>query len=239
MKKIIYSFILFCSMVSFIGCEEITTEDTSRLTYYVAFELKGDAIQLVTVNTPFVDPGVNATLKGVDALDRVEVSGSVDANTIGLYKVKYSAVNEDGYSTSISRTVIVCNPAITADMSGTYKVAAGSYRLRAGAKVSFSGYPITVTKVAPGFFSVSDFFGGYYYPRLAASNYTVAYTATGYVALNADNTLSLLSSGVKGWGDALDGMDNAKYDPTAGTIYWESRYAGSTTLMTFFITLIK
>lgn len=236
MKKIIYSFILFCSMVTFIGCEEITTEDPSRLTHYVAFELKGDAIQLVTVNTPFVDPGVNATLKGADALSRVEVSGAVDANTIGLYKVTYSAENEDGYTTSISRTVIVCNPAITADMSGTYKVAAGSHRMRLGTKVSFSGYPITVTKVAPGFFSVSDFFGGYYYPRLAASGYSVVYTATGYVALNSDNTLSLLSSGVKGWGDALDGMENGKYDPTAGTIYWEASYAGS---MTFFITLTK
>lgn len=237
MKKIIYSFLLICGLVSLTGCEDITSEDTSRLTYYVAFDMKGDKLMQIPVGSSYTDPGVEASLKGANVTSSMKVTGDVvDPNTIGLYIVKYSGVNADGFTTSVSRTVIVCNPAVTTDISGDYISAAGTHRMRDGAKVSFSGYPINVKKIAPGFFFVSDFFGGYYFPRLEANDYTSAYKMTGYIKLNEDNTIGLLTSNIKGWGDSLDGMENGKYDPIAKSIYWEAAYAGS---MSFNVTLTK
>lgn len=235
MKKIIYSLMLIGSIFGLTGCQDVTTEDHSVITHYVAFEMQGDPIMLVTVGTSYTDPGVIATENGEDVTNAVTVSGdAVDPNIIGLYNVVYSGTNVDGFETSVSRTVIVCNPAVTTDISGTYKSAAGTHRLRAGVTVNYSGYPVVVTKIAPGFFSVTDFWGGYYYPRLAG--YANVYTMSGYVKLNLDNTIGLLSSKVKGWGDSLDGMANGVYDPTAQSLYWEVGYAGS---MTFFVTLTK
>lgn len=235
-KYIIYSFLLAISLLGLAGCEKDSSMDDSRLTYYVAFALKGDDIMLVTVNTPFVDPGVTATLKGADASSRVKVTGNVDTNTIGLYNVTYSAINDDGFKTSVSRKVIVCNPAVTTDISGTYTSVSPTHRLRTGTTVSYSGFDVTITKIAPGFFFVSDFFGGYYFPRLDPKTYTSSYVMGGYVKLNEDNTIGLLTSHIASWGDSLDGLAGAVYDPTAKSLYWEASYAGS---MTFYVTLNK
>lgn len=232
-KYIIYSFLFITGLLGFVSCEKDTSMDDSRLTYYVAFELKGDAEMLVPVNTPFVDPGVKATLRGVDVNNKVEVNGSVDTNTIGLYNVTYSAVNADGFTTSISRKVFVCNPAVTTDISGKYTSVAGTHRvtLSSGAITNFSGFDVEIKKLAPGFFTVSDFFAGYYFPRLTPSNpaYTSIYVMTGYIKLNEDNTIGLLSSHINSWGDSLDALSNASYNPTTKSLYWEATYAGAYT----------
>ena len=49
---------------------------------------------------------------------------------------------------------------------------------------------------------------------------------TGYVSLNPDNSISLLSSYIKGWGDGLDYIKDGKYDPETGTISYSLSYAG-------------
>jgi len=230
MKKIIYSLMLIGSMFGLTGCQDITTEDHSVITYYVAFEMQGDPLMLVTVGTSYTEPGVIATEKGVDVTSSVQIGGDVvDPNTIGLYKVVYSGTNIDGFTTSIERTVIVCNPAVTTDISGTYKSVTGTHRknLSTQATVPYAGYPIVITKIAPGFFGISDFFGGYYHPRLSATNpnYNSTTVMYGYVQLNTDNTLGLLTSFTDYWNDSLDDLKNAAYDPIAGTIYWEAIYA--------------
>lgn len=230
MKKIIYSLMLIGSIFGLTGCHDVTTEDKSDITYYVAFEMLGDPLMLVTVGTSYDEPGVIATEKGVDVTSSVQIGGDVvDPNTIGLYKVVYSGTNVDGFTTSTERTVIVCNPAITTDISGNYKTISGTHRknLNTNAVVNYAGYPIVITKIAPGFFSISDFFGGYYHPRLSATNpnYNSTSVMYGFVQLNSDNSLGLLTSHTDYWGDSLDGMINGKYDPVAGTVYWEALYA--------------
>jgi hypothetical protein len=64
---------------------------------------------------------------------------------------------------------------------------------------------------------------GYYY----AAGYGPAYAMTGYISLNADNTFSLITSHVQGWGDGLEAFNNATYDEETGELYWESIYAGA------------
>lgn len=233
MKKILYS-LLACLLFLFTSCEK-TTEDTSKITYFVTYEMNGDQTMLVPVGTTYADPGVIAMEGETDVTSKVTVTGTVNPNKLGLYPVTYTAVNSDGFSSSATRTVIVYDPTVTIDMAGQYTLAESSYRLRAGAKVAFSGYAVDITKIAPGIFYVSDFFAGYYDKR---AKYGSTYAMTGYVNLTPDNKIQLLSSKVAGWGDSLNALNNGVYNPETKKIHWESDYSSNPS-MTFFVDLYK
>ncbi len=235
MKKVIYSLLFFCGLAGLWGCEE-TTEGLTDVTYYVNFELNGDDPMLVPVGTSFADPGVVAKEGEEDVTASVAVDSNVDAGQVGLYSVSYSAANADGFSSSIERTVIVYDPAITTDASGDYTVDSSvSYRIYGGgAPAPFKGdFGVSVNQVAPGVFAVSDFLGGWYDQGAA---YGASYAMKGYFKLNADNTIEPLSSLVAGWGDSMDNMTGGKYDPETGQITWSVDYAGQ---MTFYIVMNK
>ena len=150
----------------------------------------------------------------------------IDINTAGLYYITYTAVSPDGYSWSETRTVAVCDPSITTDLSGSWTLQEGSNRNNTG----FDGFGVTIKQLAPGIFSVSDFFGGWYDQR---AGYGKSYACVGQMQLLADGTLVGLSSRVAGWGDSWDGFEG-KYDAETGTLTWDVPYAG---VMTFHIIL--
>ena len=86
---------------------------------------------------------------------------------------------------------------------------------------------IKVSMIVPGIYNVSDFFGGWYsYVRGYAESYKDRYDMKGIFLLNSDNTISLVSSVVAGWGDSLDYLEDGSFDPATATIYWEFCYAG-------------
>ncbi len=234
MKKIIYSLLFFCALIGFGGCEK-TTEGLTYVTYYVNFEMNGDNPMLVQVGDSFTDPGVVAMEGEEDVTASVTIDSDVDANEIGLYAISYSAMNADGFSSSVKRTVIVYDPAITTDASGAYTVDSSvSYRDMSGTQSAFKGdFSVSVEQVAPGIFSISDFLGGWYDQGAA---YGSSYAMTGYFKLNADNTIEPLSSSVAGWGDSMDSMRDGKYDPETGQISWYIDYAGQ---MTFYVVMNK
>ena len=237
MKKIFfYGLMLGMSVFGLTSCNNDDYEKTdSRLTYYVNIEMQGDEMMLVPIGTSFTDPGVKATLAGQDCLDRVKIVGAdqVDVNTVGFYDIEYSAVNDDGFSASVSRTVVVYDPSVTATIAGTYStdMAASLYGT---AKQTFAvraaGYGntsqcvgIKFTEFVPGIFYCNDLLGGWY-DQIRA--YGGNYAMTGYVCLNPDNSISLLSSYIKGWGDGLDYIEDGKYDPETRTISYSLSYAG-------------
>lgn len=226
MKKILYSLLIGLAIL-FASCEDETTQDHSSLTYYVALELKGDAFMKVPVNTAYNEPGVIATENGEDVASKVVFDGSVDPTKMGLYHLTYSAVNKDGFPSSISRTVAVYDPSVTVSIpSGTYKLAAGSnrYNKTSGAVTAYSGYSIKINEEAPGIYSVSDFLGGYYDQR---AGYGSNYAMKGYMKINNDYTFDILSGDVAGWGDSYETFENATYDTTTGTLSWAVAYASN------------
>jgi len=229
MKKIIYS-LFVCLTLVLVSCTDKTSFDDSKITYYVTFAISGEQTMLVPVGSAYVDPGVKATEGTKDVTTSMKTTGAVNSNLIGLYPVTYSAVNADGYASTAVRTVIVYDPTVATDISGKYLLANGSYRLTksTGAHTAFSGYTVTLTYIAPGIFHVSDFFAGYYEFR---AGYGSAYEMAGYVKLNPDNTIGLLSSKVSAWGDSLNSLANASFNPTTNTIHWEATYANAYTWM--------
>lgn len=241
MKKILFNIMICAGLVALASCEKkVTTEDPSTITYYVSFELNGDATMLVPINTAFKDPGVIATENGADVNDHVVVTitdpngaalKSIPTNAPGLYTVDYSAVNADGFPASTSRTVIVYDPAVTASIAGTYAtdIDQSIYNKNPfSAWIAAKGYPgnsatVTFSEVAPGFFRCTDLLAGWY---CQIRGYGSKYNMTGIVTLNADNTLTLIQSYIAGWGDSLDYIKNAVYDPETGIITYDSSYAG-------------
>lgn len=232
MKKIFLYTICFCmAVVGLTSCSDDEEHQDTTITYYVSLDMQGDEFVQVPLGTTYNDAGCKAELDGEDYTSNVIVSGldDIDVNTAGLYTVTYTATNPDGYSSSVERTVAVCDPSITTDLAGTYTTAAGTYRDRAGTQTPYTGYSVSITKAAPGIFYVSDMLGGYYEQR---AGYGSSYALHGYWQLLADGTLKALSGGVDGWGDTYDAFTGS-YDATTGTISACTTYAG----MDFYIVL--
>ncbi|MBR1414877.1 MAG: DUF5012 domain-containing protein [Prevotella sp.] len=236
MKKIfLYSLMLGMSVLGLTACSDDAEMTDSRVTYYVNLDMQGEEFVQVPIGTPYTDAGCTATENGEDVTSKIVVDGlsDIDVNTAGLYTITYSALNKDGFPASVSRTVAVCDPSITTDISGSWTTQGGTQRVYGGATVTpFPDYTIRISKAAPGIFYVTDLFAGYYDQR---AGYGSSYACRGYLQLLADGTLVCLSSSVAGWGDSLDDFEGS-YDAATETLTWDEGYAGS---MTFHIILNK
>lgn len=125
----------------------------SKVTYYANMALNGDQYMSIVKGSTFTDPGATATAEGQTLT--VTTSGTVDVNTPGIYNITYSAVNKDGFPASVTRTVAVLPMAEQAgvDISGEYIYVGSSYTS-------------TVTKLAPGFYSTNNCWGGSSIPAM-------------------------------------------------------------------------
>lgn len=219
---------LCLSAVGFSSCSDDEQLTDSRITYYPVLEIQGDEFVQVPIGTSYTELGCKATLGGEDYTANVVTTGDVDASKAGLYFITYTATNADGFSVSASRTVAVCDPTITTDISGTYTLQPGSkrdyYSSDGTITTNFDGYTVYISQAAPGIFEVSDVMGGYYDQR---AGYGSSYAMSGYFQLKADNTIELLSSSVPGWGDSATGFENGKYDPATGEISYVVNYVST------------
>ena len=225
MRNLRILFITLLALTFFSSCEKkITSHDNSSITYYVNLELVGDNVVVVALGNSYTEPGVLATENGVDVSSDLVISSDVDESALGVYDIIYTATNADGFSSSISRKVVIYDPAAPeTDISGAYSTSIVRTESDGSNPRPYSG-AMNITKVAKGIFYVDCLLGGTY---SVGYGYGASYAMTGYIALNADNTISLLSSFVKGWGDGLEGFQNGVYDPATGLPYWESIYAGA------------
>ena len=221
MKRLKYLSLIAGALFVFSSCEK-ESEGLSN-SNVLNFEIKGDETLLVPVGTTFTDPGFKILWNGEDVSEDVTVTQEVNSDVVGLYSVTYTFRNEQTGEEVRTRDVIVCDPAIEADMSGTYTTQNGTFRTGTGTDVPYPGFNVTVRKIAPGFFQISDFLGGYYDQR---ATYGKAYAGSGYVQLKSDNTFVLLSSYVPGWGDALSSLENGIYKPEDQSLSWTANYAG-------------
>ncbi len=220
---------IISSLCFFTACDEVDTEDIS---VEYSLDLTEGSNLVVQLGDPYTDPGYKATYDGANVTDKVVVEGIVDPNTVGLYKVKYTYTIPNGESIPLEREVIVADMSITTDISGKYTVQDGSHRIYKGATKDYSKTEVVIKKVAPGFFSVSNFFGGYYSDFVG---YGDRYAMTGYVQLKKDSSIVVLSSSLTAWGDSMDFLNNGAFDPANNTIYWEAGYVGGK--MVFYVNM--
>ena len=222
MKKV--SYLIAAALVSFsmVSCEREQHAENLKVQYYADFDLTGGAEYIVPIGTSWVEPGFKATVRGVDVTSQIVVEDDVDDSALGAYSVKYTYTTEDGFTNSVVRTVYVCNPAVTADLTGTYTTIDGTYRddLEGGIK-AYPGYKVKMKKICPGFFSIDDmlaqFYSEFYGYGAAYPGYD--FDADGNLSLNPDNTIDLVSGGdVEAFGESVTAFTNGLYDPATETV---------------------
>lgn len=147
-----YAFILIAFVALISSCKKdpiINTHDEvgiSKVTYYPNFTFTGNDVISIVQGTAFIDPGVKASAGGKDI--PVITTGTVDASTVGLYILTYTATNVDGFSATASRTVVVIPAAEVpgVDLSGEYMTTGGTPNA-------------TINKVASGVYFTTNCWG--------------------------------------------------------------------------------
>lgn len=221
------------------SCSEDSTKNVSKVTHYPELTLIGDDIIYLHKGDEFVEPGIIA-MEGENAIPyTTTVSGdyqggnTIDTNIVDIYHVTYSAVNQDGFSGSITRTVIVYEDSnLTTSISGLYI----SKVVRNGSQNAqyFNMKYVLVWKKSNGTYEMSDGIGGYY--NLGRS-YGVGYAARPVIITANDiatnNFAPIPSFGVGAFGgNAI--MTGLTANPTLGTLSfsttWDAGYTFVTTL---------
>ena len=102
------------------GCKKDDTDNISRIKSYPALTLAGGEYIVINVGEAFTDPGAQATLAGSSITPII--SGAVNVNTPGIYRISYKAANTENDTVSLVRSVIVTDPAVNSlNLSGTFK----------------------------------------------------------------------------------------------------------------------
>ena len=229
-KNILYTMLFAVVALLVTSCGDKDTEGKSRFTYYPTIELEGDTYLVWDKGTPYVDPGYVSTMNGQDVTSEVTISGNVDINTSGIYKLTYTTKkNDDGFDASASRTVVVLDP--NSEIEGFYLTQPDSYRSYNGNDVAYnSAFEILIIDNGDGTLTVDDLFGGWYAQR---AGYGRNYAAFGYSSLAEDGTVGLVDSIVPGWGDSLDDLTGTYED---GVFTIDATYVGT---MHFYETWVK
>ncbi|MFR9534122.1 MAG: BT_2262 family domain-containing protein [Rikenellaceae bacterium] len=229
-KSIILALASFAVALGFVGCKDVTSDGLTGITYYASIELIGDAVCYADLGETYVDEGCVCLLEGEEV--EATVTSTVDSNNAGIYSVTYSYTNEDGFTSSTSRTVYmsapggaICDAAYLTVQPGTYR----EYYSDSTTTTAFSGYSIFFLHLGDDQYYVSCLIGAYYEQGVG---YGSNYAMQGYIQLNADNSIEFLDGYVSSWGDSYDDYHNASYDPATGVVSWETDYAGC---MTFFV----
>lgn len=211
--------ILFASLLALAAptlltsCSDDESEGKSRFTYYAILEMNGDAYVTSPLGQAFADPGCVATMAGEDVSDQIITTGDVNTGKLGFYTVNYSVTNPDGFSASASRTVAVVDKN---NFASTY-YGESQYGTR-----HYFHAPITITDQGDGTFLINDVLGGFYsygrYPGYDAYGYD--FFCDALLALNADNTLSLVETGDWYFSQYPVTLPegNGTYDPATGEI---------------------
>lgn len=138
MKKIIL--FTFALSLFFSSCDEKESMGVSTITTYPTIELKGDAALTIPVGGTYVESGVIAKEGETDISSSVVTEGTVNSAVTGVYTIKYTAVNKDGFTVSKRRHIGVISPdAAVMDISGKYKRNAGAQGTATIVKSNYAG----------------------------------------------------------------------------------------------------
>lgn len=214
-KSIILALASFVVALGFVGCKDVTSDGLTGITYYATMTMNGDSEIWISTGDSFEDPGCVTLLEGEEV--EADVISDLDTSTPGIYTIKYSYTNVDGFSASASRTIYVAAAGEVIE-SGIYYTTGNT--TIAGSVVT-SGCPEYVLALGDGVYYISELIGGYwsYYVGYGAN-----YGLVGYVQLEDDNTLTHITSEVPGWGDTLNTWYGGSYDPATGMLNWSLNY---------------
>lgn len=143
MKKILYLSML--SIIAlFSSCDDIGTEDISRITEYAVITPEGGDLIYVEKGSSYT---AAATSSGGE---EVRIKNDVDVNQPSIYSVVFTATNADGFDASTIQTVVVYEED---------DVLAGVYD---AIRVGRNGGLVLIYSNGDGTYSCTDLVGAYY-----------------------------------------------------------------------------
>jgi len=133
----------------------------SKVVFFPILSTKGDRLVILQPGATYTEQGATATLNNQPT--QFTTTGTVDVSKPGIYSIAYEAKNEQGFSATDFRTVVVIASNVDANnFSGTYARHVG------GAP---NGQTSTWTKIANGVYTVVNP-GGATGVTATAVNYT-------------------------------------------------------------------
>ena len=184
MKNRILTILCAAAVVVVAGCTEKV--DPIDITYYADIQLEGANPYVVQLGESYTEPGFTALLGGEDYSSNVTISSDVDTSSPGIYSVTYSAVNPDGFASSVTRDVYVLNPGGIANVYNSYcYMGTRAYNV-----------VIVISEVGDGVYEIEDLCGGFYcYGRYPGYEPTYDFHAEATFTINEDGSLNILSAG--------------------------------------------
>ena len=231
MKRVL--FISLVALVALVSCQKEDHAVNQTITYYPEITLTDGNTVAHQVGTPWSDPGVKAVLQGNDVTSQLDIDDQVDPDNSGIYTVKYTFINADGFVRSATRTVVVYDVANAndADITGTYATTTYIRTKPDGSITNYNdayGFAFEEKITAgpgTGLFFIQDLVCGLYE---FYAGYGSAYAYKAFVLLNKDNSFSLLNGDeIDPWGDPIGFFDGgAYYDPESESIVLNWTYPG-------------
>jgi hypothetical protein len=181
-------------LLTFFSCS-LEPEIHSTITNYPIMSLKGEQTVFVPLGSTYNDPGITATENGAVIAYTSTAAGvyrkgnKLDTNIADQYIQTYKATNKDGFSNTITRTVIVYK---TGDLVNSIEGLYTSTSRRNGSLLPSSQGSsvdmkyIHIWKNTNGTYQVSDAFGGWYEigRKIGITSATQGGTITGNISTN-------------------------------------------------------
>ncbi|HYH14533.1 MAG TPA: immunoglobulin-like domain-containing protein [Flavisolibacter sp.] len=140
--------IVLLSTVFLFSCKKDDINNTdekvghSRVTNFPEVSIKGDRLIILNEGGTYTEAGATALVKGAEVA--YQTTGTVNTAVPGVYNLAYAAQNQDGFSATDWRTVVVIgNDVASNDLSGNYDRAA-------------TGTTTVWTKTAPGVYEIDN-----------------------------------------------------------------------------------
>lgn len=222
MKKILTYLWVPMLAVALWSCDK-STEGLTRTTYYPTIEVLGNSPVVLYIGESYNDEGVYAELNGEDVSSEVVITSNVNSSTVGAYSINYAAYNEDGFSTTATRTVYVVDP----ESIATLYLGESQTETR-----HYYDALIYITDNGDGTYHLDDLMGGFQFNGLNPGfEPTYDFHAEVDIRVNADNSVELAGP-VGSWyfgdsGDVVLGLTNGSYDPDTRTFALNVDYGGT------------
>ncbi|MDR2810292.1 MAG: DUF5011 domain-containing protein, partial [Tannerellaceae bacterium] len=194
----------------------------SSVTTFPTLDLVGEGeVLYLPLGQAYTDPGFSAMVGTEDITASVKVT-SIDVSSLGLKIVTYTAINDEGYSVSKTRSVYVYNATgVSAiDISGDYTTDITRKVVSTGVTANRGPFTLTFTRVCEGHYFCSDLLGGWYWIGGGASY--ASYHYDGIIRVATDGGVTANCIGTTPWGGYAYFLPGAAYNFGTGVLTFVS-----------------
>lgn len=220
MKNKLLYLMVFALALLVSGCDDDTAGKTG-ITYYPTIEILGSKSVVINIGESYVEEGCYAELNGEDISDQIVTKSNVNSNKFGFYTISYLAFNEEGFSATTSRTIIVVDPTSIATLY---------YGESQTATRHYFDAPIYITDNGNGTYLLDDILGGLQFHGINPGfEPTYDFHAEANIKIAADNTVSQVGeTGSWYFGDrgTVANIVDGTFDPATRIFKLNVNYGG-------------